>query len=174
MSTPYEPRMKISIHLAILALFATALIGCAREQGTAAEQAAPAADATAAESAPVETGKQLKKPLAKNVELRFPYELQRDRTAEGKPGVYQRRVLLEYLGLDQHEAAGAIRADLAAGGYTLDAERQLEDGRTHMTFKKGKQKVTVLVRQGGKLQNTRASGAILVVLPAKAPKPKAE
>jgi len=165
--------MKTSIHLAILALFATALLGCAREQGTTAEQAAPPADATATEAAPVETRKQLKKPLAKNVELRFAYELQRDRTAEVKPGVYQRRVLIEYLGLDQHEAAGSVRADLTSGGYTLDTERQLEDGRTHMTFKKGEQKVTVLVRRGGELQNARASGAILIVLPAKAPKSKA-
>lgn len=165
--------MKTSIHLALLTLFAAALLGCTREQGIPSEQTPPPADATAVEANPLDASKRLEKPLAKGVELRFSYELQRDRTAEVKPGIFQRRVLLEYLGLDQHEAAGAIRADLATGGYTLDAERQLEDGRTQMTFEKGEQKVSVLVRQGGELQNARASGAILVVLPAKAPSSKA-
>ncbi len=156
--------MKASIHLAAL-LLVTVFAGCSRDGQSGTEPVQPAAATTAA--------KQLKKPVAKDVTLDFAYHLRRDRVEEVRPDVFRRRILMEYLGLDQQQAADALTADMAAAGYETTSER-LDDGRIRLVFQKGKQRIRALVRDGGKLQNPEAKGAILIDIPAKAPKPKVD
>lgn len=157
--------MKTWIHLATLTLLATVLAGCSRDGQSGTEPVQPTAAAEAAGA------KHLKKPLAKNVTLGFAYHLRRDRVEEVKPGVFQRRIYVEYLGLDQQQAADALIADLAAAGYRSSSKR-LDDGRLQLVFQKNKHKIRATVREGGKLQNPAARGMIRIDVPAKAPKPK--
>jgi len=156
--------MKARIHLAALMLLAIMLAGCSRDGQSSSESITPAATDAA-------TAKQLKKPLAKGVALSFAYHLRRDRVEEVKPEVFRRRIRMEYLGMDQQQAADALAADMSAAGYEVSAER-LEDGRDRLVFQKGKQKIRAFVRHGGKLQNPEAKGVILVEIPAKAPSAK--
>lgn len=156
--------MKIWTHFAALTLLATALAGCSRDDQPGTEPMQPVADAGTAT-----TSKPLKKPLAKGVTLSFAHHLRRDRVEEVKPDVFRRRVLIEYLALDQQQAASALVSDMSAAGYKVSSERREDDGRTRVSFQKGKQKITALVRHGGKLQNPAATGAILINIPAKAP-----
>lgn len=159
--------MKIWIHFAALTLLATVLAGCSRDDQPGSEPVQPVADAgTDAANKP------LKKPLAKNMALSFTYHLRRDRVEEVKPDVFRRRVMIEYLGLSQQQAANALISDMAAAGYMVNSERLEDDGRTRLSFQKGKRKITAVVRHGGKLQNPGATGAILISIPAKAPKSK--
>lgn len=156
------------IRPASLAMLALALAACSREDQPSGDFSQPAADASV-EAPTASQGKPLKKALAKGVKLGFNHHLRRDRIEETRPGVYRRRVLVEYLGLDQQQAASALIASMADGGYTVSAERTEADGRIRLTFNKGKRKITALVRHGGKLQNSAATGAILVVVPARRP-----
>ena len=160
--------MKTWIRPASLAMFALALAACSRGDQPAGDATQPVADAVIDTPAASE-GRTLKKPLAKGVELGFSHHVRRDRVEETKPGVFRRRVLLEYLGMQQQQAAGALIADMAEAGYDVASRRTEADGRIRLTFQKGKRKITALVRHGGKLQNSAATGAILVSIPAKAP-----
>lgn len=161
--------MNTWIRTASLAVLVIAVVACSREDQPAGDISQPAAEAVVDMPATSE-GKTLKKPLAKGVNLGFNHHLRRDRVQETKPGVFRRRVLLEYLGLEQQQAASALIADMAGAGYNVASERTEADGRIRLTFQKGKRKITALVRHGGKLQNNAATGAILVSIPAKAPK----
>lgn len=158
--------MKAWTHLATLTLLAAVLAGCTRDDQSGNEPAQPVAE--------VATTKQLKKPVARDVSLTFTYHLRRDRVEEVKPGVFQRRILVEYVNLDQQQAANAISANMIAAGYHTAESAQLDDGRIRMIFQKGKQKIRVLVREGGKLQNPEAKGLIRIDVPAKAPKAKTD
>ena len=161
--------MNTWIRLACLAALTVTLAACAREDQPRADGAQTSAEA-GAEAASAAAAKSLKKPLAKNVDLGFRYHLRSDRVQEDKPGVFRRKVLVEYLGLDQQQAASALIADMVEGGYTVASERTDEQGRIRLPFQKGKRKITARVRHGGKLEHASATGAILVSLPAKAPK----
>jgi len=158
--------MKAWTHLATLTLLAAVLAGCTRDDQSGNEPAQPVAEAV--------TTKQLKKPVAKDVNLTFTYHLRRDRVEEVKPDVFQRRILMEYLKLDQQQAADAISANMISAGYQTAESSRLDDGRIRLVFQKGKQKIRVLVREGGKLQNPEAKGLIRIDVPAKAPKAKTD
>ena len=163
--------MNTWIRLACLAALAAALTACARDEQPKTDAAQPAAEQTADATASPDT-KPLKKPLAKNGDLGFGYHLRSDKVKEekSKPGVLRRNVLVEYLGIDQQQAASALIADMAAGGFKVTSERTDKEGRIRLTFKKGKRTVTARVRHGGKLEHPSATGAILVSIPSKAPK----
>ena len=133
--------MNTWIRLACLAALTVTLAACAREDQPRADGAQTSAEA-GAEAASAAAAKSLKKPLAKNVDLGFRYHLRSDRVQEDKPGVFRRKVLVEYLGLDQQQAASALIADMVEGGYKVASERTNEQGRIRLTFQKGKRKIT--------------------------------
>src|SRR5690606_12880062 len=136
--------MKTWMRLAAVAVLATILAACSREDRPTAETVQPVADIDTAA-----TVKALKRPLARGVDLSFDHHLRRDRVEETKSGVFRRRVLIEYLALEQQQAASTLISDMAKADYKLASERTQEDGRIRITFQKGKRKITALVRHGG-------------------------
>lgn len=157
--------MKTWIHLASLAILAAAIAACSGEEQPAADTVQPAV-----QEGTTATGKALKKPLAKGVDLSFAHHLRRDRVEEVKPGVFRRRVLIEYLEVEQQQAASALVSNMAEAGFKVVSERTDDKGRIRLNFQKGRRKIAATVRQGGKLQNPAATGAMLISIPAKAPK----
>ncbi len=84
-----------------------------------------------------------------------------------KPGKYQRRVLIEYLGMDQQQAADAVIASLLNAGFEQTDMSRLDDGRLRIGFRKNKHRIRVLVKNGGELRHAEARGLIRFDIPTK-------
>lgn len=131
------------------------------------ESPAPATDqlAEAIEARP------LPRELPRGTALGFPYHYLRDVIREDRPGVFQRRVRVEYLGIGQAEVGDAVRQSFAASAYSLNMEKVHDDGALQLNFEhpRMERNVTVTVQEGGQLEHPDARGIVQFTFPAGPP-----
>ena len=134
--------------------------------GACSQQATPP-DAGTARHAATEGAKPGSKGAHKegNVQLldgyrpSFKYKLRTDKIGTGKDGKPVRRVVLEYIGIDQAKLVTMLDRDLKRHGYSPKAWRQ-DDGRTSTQYvKKGAARLGVTISPATAAQPTRAPGA---------------
>lgn len=161
--------MTTRIPVAFPLLLAVALASCSRDEQAPAAPTEPAgADQSAADADA--NARSLSDPLPNGMKLSFPYHLRRDGIEEVDPGVFQRRVRIEYIGLDQQEAIEAITADHVAAGYKTGKVTELDNGRVRMNFRhENEDRTTVTVLEGVSVTHASATGMIYIHIPVEAP-----
>src|SRR5690606_39156755 len=104
-------------------------------------------------------------------EVGFPYHFLRDVIREDRPGVFQRRVRVEYLGMGQAEVGDAVRQAFTASAYSLNMEKVQDNGALQLNFEhpRVERNVTVTIQEGGDLEHPDARGIVQFTFPASPP-----
>lgn len=127
----------------------------------------PVADAPA-------TSRALRTPLPNGVLLPFAYHTRTDRTIEAKPGVFQRRVYVEFLEGDASSVASGLIEAMRQGGYRAGEPVAREDGSVRVTFSHRDTPRVAAVASNelpDRPSNPASLGTLLLVFPADAPAP---
>lgn len=113
----------------------------------------------------------LPRELPRGTPVSFPYHFLRDVIREDRPGVFQRRVRVEYLGMGQAEVADAVRQAFTASAYSLNMEKVQDNGALQLNFEhpRMERNVTVTVQEGGELEHADARGIVQFTFPASPP-----
>ena len=129
----------------------------AQMQGEAADQAIPVS---------VETTEE----LPRGIVLTFQHVVRQARDVEVKSGEFQRRIWVEYIGLEKDQVLAALDADMRKSGFVQEEAFDLPDGGRRTRFRpENGSRVSATVREGGELRVPGASGTIQFNIPIREP-----